>query len=55
MKDAYVKIFDRYDLPGKKDAEVDIELGKYFPKAPEGEIYLSEFTESIQSRLSKEI
>jgi hypothetical protein len=55
MKEEYLKIFDRYDLPGKKDAEVDIELGKYFPKAPEGEIYLSEFTESIQSRISKEI
>jgi hypothetical protein len=54
-KEEYLKIFDKYNLPGKKDSEVDIESGKYFPKAPEGEIYLTEFNESIKNRLSKEI
>ena len=54
-KEEYLKIFDKYNLPGKKDAEVDIETGRYFPKAPEGEIYLSEFSENIKNRLSKEI
>ena len=54
-KEEYLKIFDKYNLPGKKDAEVDIETGRYFPKAPEGEIYLSEFSENIKNRISKEI
>ena len=55
VREEYLKIFDKYDLPGKKDAEADIELEEYFPDVPEREVYLPEFSENIKIRLTKEI